>query len=93
MQTPSTKQTAKPWDGKCTKVITIKWALSPDSVPENPDLNSGGPREGGCVEGLSDHAPLGRISAVGVSRLIGEYGGRGREESLNLVHVLVEKAK
>ena len=32
------------------------------------DLNSGGPREGGCVEGLRDDAPLSGIGAIGVPR-------------------------
>ena len=54
-----------------------------DSVP---DLNPGGPREGGCVEGLRDHASLGGIGAIGVPGRVGEDGGRGREESLYFVH-------
>ena len=57
------------------------------TVESKPDLNSGGPREGGCVEGFRDDTSLSRIGAIGVPRRVGEDSGWGREESFNLIHI------
>ena len=69
--------------------------LTEQKTDSIPDLNPGGPREGGCVEGLRDHASLGGIGTVaslggigtvGVPGRVGENGRRGREESLDFIH-------
>ena len=61
--------------------------LTEQKTDSIPDLNPGGPREGGCVEGLRDHASLGGIGTVGVPGRVGEDRRWGREESLDFVHV------
>ena len=85
MHTPITKQAAKPLNGRR---IVRQSDPSFNGAEEDsiPNLNPGGPREGGCVEGLRDHASLGGIGAVGVPGRVGEDRRRGREESLDFVH-------